>query len=90
MPIFTIETSYRLPVYRHRTYEADSLEEACRRAVEDDDWSSGKHDYDNAGETHVSGAWKGADAAYRGQALSPPPNGDERRRSLDTQCKCIT
>jgi hypothetical protein len=37
MPIFTIETTYRLPVYRQRSYEADSLAEACRFAVEDDD-----------------------------------------------------
>lgn len=73
MPIFTIETSYRLPVYRHRTYEAESLEEACRRAIEDDDWSTGRLDYDSAGKTFVSGSWEGADAAYRGKTLSLPP-----------------
>lgn len=72
MPIFTVETSYRLPVYRHRTYEADSLEDACRVATEDDDWSSGRFDYDNAGKTHVSGIWEGANAAYRGKALPLP------------------
>lgn len=74
MPIFTIETSYRLPVYRHRSYHADSLEEACRLAIEDDDWSSNKFDYDNAGKTFVSGVWEGADAAYRGKVLSFHPD----------------
>ena len=78
MPIFTIETSYRLPVYRHRSYRADSLEDACRLAMEDDDWSNGKFDHDSAGATIVSGAWEGADAAYRGDALSPPPSRDDR------------
>ena len=29
MPIFTIETTYRLPVYRQRSYEAETLDAAC-------------------------------------------------------------
>jgi len=33
---FTIETTYRLPVYRQRTYEAETLEQACRLAIEDE------------------------------------------------------
>ena len=37
MAKFTIETTYRLPVFRQRTYEADTLAKACRHAVEDDD-----------------------------------------------------
>src|ERR1700736_2498415 len=40
MPVFTIETTYRLPVYRHQIYEAATMEEACRFAVDDDDWST--------------------------------------------------
>jgi hypothetical protein len=44
MPQFTIETTYRLPVYRHRRYEAGTLEQACQLAVEDDDWSDEKSD----------------------------------------------
>jgi hypothetical protein len=36
MPVFTIETTYRLPVYRQQTYEAATMEEACRRAIDDD------------------------------------------------------
>jgi hypothetical protein len=72
VPIFTIETTYRIPVYRHRTYEADTLDQACRIAVSDDDWSDGKKDYESAGETAVTGVWEGADAAYRAPALPIP------------------
>lgn len=69
MPIFTIETTYRLPVYRQRNYEAESLAEACRLAVEDDDWDNEKHDYETAGETYVTGVWEGRDSAYRGPSV---------------------
>ena len=36
MPVFTIGTTYRLPVHRHQTHEAATMEEACRLAVDDD------------------------------------------------------
>jgi hypothetical protein len=72
MPLFTIEASYRIPVYRHRTYEAGTLEEACRLAIADDDWSGQKEDYESADETYVSGVWPGADTAYR-VAATPVP-----------------
>jgi len=38
MPLYTIETTYHLPVYRHCTYEAASADEACELAIDDDDW----------------------------------------------------
>jgi hypothetical protein len=72
MPQFTVETTYRLPVFRHRTYEAGTLEQACQLAVEDDDWSDQKSDTDSSGETYVSGVWPGADSAYTGAALPIP------------------
>ena len=72
MPQFTIETTYHLPVYRHRTYEADTLDQACQLAVEDDDWSEEKSDTDSSGESYVSGAWPGTDVTYTGSALSIP------------------
>jgi hypothetical protein len=72
MPVFTIETTYRLPVYRHQTYEAATMDEACRLAVDDDDWSDGKHDYESAGETYVTGIWSGENAAYSGAAQPIP------------------
>jgi hypothetical protein len=72
MPLFTIETTYRLPVYRHQTYEAASIDEACRLAIDDDDWSDEKHDHESAGETYVTGIWDGESAAYSGAAQSIP------------------
>ena len=72
MPVFTIETTYRLPVYRHQIYEAATMEEACRFAVDDDDWSDEKHDYESAGETYVTGIWPGENAAYSGAAQPIP------------------
>ena len=84
MPTFTIETTYHLPIYRHRTYEADTLDEACRLAIEDDGWSDEKSDVDNSGETYVSGVWQGVDAAYRGPALPIPSQFSEAiRRKAD-------
>jgi hypothetical protein len=77
MPTFTIETTFHLPVYRHRSITADTLEEACRLAMTDEDWWDQKYDYDNAGVTNVSGAWLGEDAAYRGPALPVPSRFDE-------------
>jgi hypothetical protein len=77
MPAFTIETTYRLPVYRQRNYEAESLAQACRLAIEDDDWEDGKHDYDSSGETYVTGAWEGSDNAHSGPWLQVPSHYDE-------------
>ena len=72
MPLFTIETTNRLQVYRHRTYEAASIDEACRLAIDDDDWSDEKHDHESAGETYVTGIWEGESAAYSGAAQPIP------------------
>jgi hypothetical protein len=72
MLCFTIETTYRLPLYRQRTYEAETLEAACRRAIEDDDWSDLKEDYDCSGDTYVTGAWLGDVAPYSVPALPIP------------------
>ena len=69
MPAYTVETSYHLPTYRHRTYIADDPAAACLAALEDDDWDGEQHDYESAGETYVSGLWAGEDAAHRGEAL---------------------
>ena len=81
---FTIETTYRLPVYRQRTYEAETLEQACRLAIEDDDWSEQKEDCDCSGETYVTGAWPGEDAAYRVTALAVPSQfGEDVQRKAD-------
>jgi len=70
MPIFTIEATYRIPIYRQRRYEADTLAEACRLAIEDDDWEGQKEDYEAAGETYVTGAWAGDVSPYSVPALA--------------------
>lgn len=53
MPEFTIETTFRLLAYRRRTYQADTAEQACEAALEDDDWSGRKEDYEVHGPAHV-------------------------------------
>jgi hypothetical protein len=80
MPAYTIETTYRVPVYRQRTYHAATPAEACRQAIDDDDWSGDKLDYESAGETYVTGIWLGADAAYSGAAVAVPSHFDETMR----------
>lgn len=72
MPHFTIETTYLLPVYRQRSYEAPSLAEACRLSIEDDDREGAKQDHESAGDTFVSDIWAGADAAHRGEPVPIP------------------
>ncbi len=84
MPFFTIEATYHIPVYRQRTYEADTVDQACRRAIEDDDWSDQKEDFESSGETYVTGAWPGSDSAYRVTALLVPTQfGETVQRKAD-------
>jgi hypothetical protein len=82
MPVFTIETTYRLPVYRHQTYKSATIDEACRRAIDDDDWSTEKRDYESAGETYVTGIWSGENAAYSGAAQPIPSHYVERPQRI--------
>ncbi|MBY5735276.1 hypothetical protein HFO26_34315 [Rhizobium leguminosarum] len=83
MPDFTIETTYHLPVFRHRTYQADTLDAACRAAIEDDSWDIAEKDFDSSGPIYVTGIWEGAHAAYAGPPVQIPPQFDEpvRRRA---------
>ncbi|MGH6754561.1 MAG: hypothetical protein ACREDP_20600 [Bradyrhizobium sp.] len=84
MPDFTIETTYRLPVYRHRTFNAETVEQACRLAIDDDDWAGERHDQESAGATFVSGVWPGADAAHHGKASAVPSEfGETTTRKAD-------
>lgn len=89
MPVFTIETTYRLPVFRRRTYMAQSLDAACGQAVADEDWSDQKDDLDTSGPTHVTGAWIGADAAYRGEAVAIPPAFGDLNARLSRQVETL-
>lgn len=77
MPEFTIETTYHLPVFRHRTYSADTPEAACRAAIGDDSWDIAEKDFDSSGPVHVTGIWDGAHASHAGPPLQIPPQFDE-------------
>jgi hypothetical protein len=77
MPDFTIETTNHLPVFRHRTYAAATLEAACRAAVDDDNWDLAEKDYDSSGEVHITGIWEGAHSAYTGPSVPVPSQFDE-------------
>ena len=65
MPVFTVASTYRLPIYRHRTYEAATPAEACQLAVNDDNWSDTKEDRDSAGEVRSPRGVHGHPAAGR-------------------------
>lgn len=82
MALWTIETTYRLPVFRHKTYEAETLAQACRLAIEDDDWDDEKRDYESAGEVYVTGIWSGPDAAYSDASQSIPLHYTERHQRI--------
>ena len=80
MPIFTIETTYRLPVYRQRSYEAETLDTACALAIADEGWDDEKSDVETSGDTYVTGAWDGRDAA-RDRGWHVVPGRDDGLRS---------
>jgi hypothetical protein len=61
---YVIERQYLLPIYQHLIIEAGSAEEACRKAIEHDDWEDAKEDGDGARETTIT-------------ALRPVPDGQE-------------
>jgi hypothetical protein len=84
MPTFTIETTYRLPIYRQRSYEVETLAAACTLAIADEGWDDEKSDVETSGDTYVTGSWDGRDAAYRGRALSIPSQfGEQVQRRAD-------
>jgi hypothetical protein len=84
MPVFTIETTYRLPVYRQRCYEVETLDAACVLAIADEGWDDEKSDVETSGDTYVTGAWEGRNAAYRGRALGIPSQfGEQIQRKAD-------
>ena len=71
MPLYTVETTYHLPVYRQRTYKAATPEAACALAIADEGWGDSKEDVDTSGETYVTGIWKGR-VAYSGKEFAVP------------------
>ncbi|ODT65217.1 MAG: hypothetical protein ABS75_32485 [Pelagibacterium sp. SCN 63-23] len=77
MLVFTIETTYHMPVLRHRTYSADSPEVACPLAIEDEDWSEQMDNLESSGETYVTGIWEGDNAGHTGAAIPVAPHFQE-------------
>ena len=60
MAIYTIVKQYRVPVYTSEIIEAETLFEACTKAIESDDWGEARIDYESAGATHIVLAVLGA------------------------------
>ena len=57
MPKFVIERQYLVPMYQHIVVEAESLEEACKKGINDDiDWDTQEMDSDSARATTITGA----------------------------------
>ena len=84
MPIYTVETTYHLPVYRRRNYEAATPEEACGLALDDEGWGDAEEDVDTSGETYVTGIWKGRNAALSGEEIAVPEDfGETVQRKAD-------
>ena len=51
---YVIERQYLLPIYQHLVIEADSVEDACRKAAGHDDWENAKEDGDSARATTIA------------------------------------
>src|SRR5260370_41791615 len=57
MPKFVIERQYLVPMYQHIVAEAQTLEEACKKAISDDiDWDTQEMDSDSARATTITEA----------------------------------
>jgi hypothetical protein len=54
MPKYVVERQYLLPVYQRLVIEAATVEEACEKAVDHDDWQSAKEDGDGSRGTTIS------------------------------------
>jgi hypothetical protein len=57
MPKFVIERQYLVPMYQHIVVEAETLDEACKKAISDDiDWDTQEMDCDSARATTLTEA----------------------------------
>jgi hypothetical protein len=72
---YTVETTVRRPFYKQNVYEAATPEDACRQALQGDDWEGEQLDDETAGAPYVTGLWIGEDSAYKGPSLPIPING---------------
>lgn len=51
---YAIERQYLLPVYQHLVIEAQTADEACRKALDHDEWEGAMEDIDTARETVIT------------------------------------
>lgn len=54
MPKYVIERQYLLPIYQRLVVEADSVEDACQKAIDHDHWEDAEEDRDGARATTVA------------------------------------
>ncbi|MBB3999874.1 hypothetical protein [Aureimonas pseudogalii] len=73
----TIETIYRLPVFRHQVINAESLADACAEAVAEENWDGARKASDSSGDVFVSGIWKGTVEPYGARPMTVPPAFEE-------------
>ncbi len=59
---YVIERQYLRPVYQRLVIEADSVEDACEKAIDHDDWEDAEEDGDGARATTISGVREMPDA----------------------------
>lgn len=59
---FTLTRQYLLPLYQHLVIEAQTLEQACEKAIEHSHRGGSREDYDNAREMTIecaaAGEWE--------------------------------
>jgi hypothetical protein len=54
MPKYVVERQYLLPVYQRLVIEADTVEAACAKAIDHDDWADAVEDPDGARATSIN------------------------------------
>ena len=54
MPKYVVERQYLLPVHQRLVIEADTIEEACEKAIDHDDWEDAVEDGDGARATSIN------------------------------------
>jgi hypothetical protein len=54
MPKYVIERQYLLPVYQRLVIEADTVAEACEKAIDHDVWEDAVEDSDGARATSIN------------------------------------
>ena len=54
MPKYVVERQYLFPVYQRLVIEANTVEEACEKAIDHDNWEDAVEDGDSARATSIN------------------------------------